>query len=164
MTQKTPNKWFEKNISDDIANYVANISVSLMNREKFSKDIRPDVEIEYDDLEKQLEETPSIFAFWSMLLADQKAVVSVIERKLNLRRATLTNKFIDEAKASSTKLAQWQVDILLEGDEELNRLEAQNIIASKTLSKLFAVVESIRMKCDNLRSLSGFKKTELRDS
>lgn len=158
------NKWFEENISEDIASTIIRLDITLPNKKKINRDFRPDVAIDYDELEEQLENTPSSYAFWSSVLAEQRAVVAIIERKVKARRSALTQELLDNAKISGIKIAQWQVDTLADSDDRLISYEAELILANRTLSKLYAVVDAIRMKSDNLRSLAGFKREELKES
>ncbi len=156
--------WFAKNVEEDIAKAVVRLSIKLPNRTNIDRDFRPDVEINYDQLETQLEEVPSIFSFWSSVLAEQRAVSTAMERKVKLRRAVLTNSLIEDAKANNIKIAQWQVETLMESDKDLGDFETASIIANRNLSKLFAIVDAIRMKSEALRSLAGFKREELKDA
>lgn len=158
------NKWFEDNIPEEIAKAIIRVDVTLPNKTKIKRDFRPDVAIDYDGLEKQLEETPSSFAFWSAVLAEQRAVVAIVEQKRKARKAALTQELLEKARMEGIKIAQWQVDNVVEVDDMLIGHEAELILANRSQSKLFAVVDAIRMKSDNLRSLAGFKREELKEA
>lgn len=154
--------WFDNALGGDFAK-LFHIKMEI-DGSTYERDIRPDVAIDYDVLETQLQETPSIFCTWAMFLAEARKAVSVIERAIKNRRGQLTRELLDAAKKEGTKLRASDVEFLLEDDEEVQRLEAKLIGANKNLSKLFAIVDALRMKSENLRSLAGFKRQEYRDS
>ena len=155
--------WFDS-LNDDIATTLLRVRVELPEGGTVDKDIRPDVVIDYDMLEEQLEETPSAYVFWSMVLAESKKNVATLERIVKRRKGDVTRELLGDAREKGVSLRRADVDDLIEADEKLNELEGRLILANRTLSKLFAVVEAMRMKSDHLRSLAGFKRQEQRDS
>jgi hypothetical protein len=155
--------WFEENVGPDIARMLIRVRVELTQDQIVDKDVRPDVLIDYDMLEEQLQTTPASFAFWSMLLAEGKKQVAALERAVKRRRGEAVKELLDEGRKEGVKVRTADVKDLVEADEQLNRLEAKLILAHKTTSKLFAVVDAIRMKSEHLRSLAGFKRQEQRD-
>jgi hypothetical protein len=158
------NDWFDDNIPEDIASTIVRVKVNLPKKKSIERDFRPDVAVDYDNLEVQLEEIPSSFAFWSSVLAEHRAVAATVERKIKARRAALANQLLEKAKLDGIKIAQWQVEMVTEIDDKLIEFESELILVNRTLSKLYAVVDAIRMKSDNLRSLAGFKREELKES
>jgi len=159
--------WFSRNVDDDIAKILVKLKISIGDDKFIERDFRPDVKIEYEELEEQLEDTPSLFAFWSSVLAEQRAQVAIIERSIKMRRGTVTRTLLEESKSVAAKgvglgtrpgLRKDDIKDLLEADKELAELDAKYIIANKRLSKLYGVVDAIRMKSEHLRSLSGFKR------
>ena len=157
------NKWYDKNIDQDIADAIVRLEVVLPNRVgSIKRDFRPDIEIDYDDLEVQLEETPSLFLFWSLVLSEQKAEVAKLNRMIKVRRSNLATKLLGSDDGNKS-IAKWKIDEFTETDDKLIELESKLILASKTESKLYAIVESARMKSEHIRSLAGFKRQELRD-
>ncbi len=154
--------WFSENLGDDLSKQLIRIKVDV-DGQTIEKDIRPDVTIDYEYLEEQLVETPSIYVFWGTLLAEYRKQVAILERALKVRRGEVTRELLNEANKTGVKIRASDVNDLIEADEKVNSLEAKLIIVNKTLSKLFCIVESIRMKSEHLRSLAGFKKQEIRD-
>ena len=71
---------------------------------------------------------------------------------------------MDTAQKDNIKTRASDVELLLQSDQRIVDLESKLIIANRTLSKMFAIVDAIKMKSEHLRSLAGFKKQELRDS
>lgn len=155
--------WFKENLGDDIANHLFTIKVPLADGKVAERDLRPDVTTDYDKLEIQLEDMPSIFATWAMLLAEAKKEVAALERMIKRRRGEATKLLLDEAKEQQVKTRREDIEDLVEADEKVNELEAKLIVANRRLSKLFAATQALQMKSDNLRSLAGFKRQEQRD-
>lgn len=155
--------WFDENLGDDLANQLIKIKTTV-NDQKVERDVRPDVIIDYDQLERQLEETPSMFVFWSMLLAEAKKEVATLERVIAVRRGQVTRELLDAAKNENVKTRASDIESLMESDQRIIDLESKLILANRTLSKMFAIVDAIKMKSEHLRSLAGFKKQELRDA
>jgi hypothetical protein len=99
-----------------------------------------------------------------MVMSEQKTVVGVLERKIKRRRAVATNQVVRQAKNEGVVLKVDDVKSLVEMDDELELLEAELLIAERTSGKLWNIVEALKMKSENLRSLSGFKKQEMKDA
>lgn len=155
--------WYESNVPEDIAKQLITLRFPVQDG-VVERDFRPDVEIDYDDLVRQLEETPAMFSFWANLLAEVRKQVAVLERKIKRRKGEVTRTLLDEARSKDVKLRGDDVRDLIEADDQLNKFEAELIMANKHLSKLFAITDAIKMKSEHLRSLAGFKRQEQRDS
>jgi hypothetical protein len=161
MAKESDNVWFDENVDNDVAEAVIRLKVVLPNRKgEIDRDFRPDVSIDYDDLERQMSVMPSVFAFWSSVLAEQRAEVAKTDRIIKARRALLARKLFDE----HVDIPKWRLEEIIESDSNLTKLETKLIQAKRTESKLFAIVDSLRMKSDMLRSLAGFKRQELQDA
>jgi hypothetical protein len=158
------NRWFNENVSTEIADALIRISVKLADNKVVSRDFRPDLEVNYDQLEEQLSTIPSIYAYWAMVMSEQKMVVGILERKIKRRRAVVAQDIFRSSKQEGISLRGTDVKELIESDEKLEGLEAELLIAQKTSGKLWNIVEALRMKSEGLRSLAGFKKQEMRDA
>jgi len=161
MTKKK-NNWFSENIDDDIAKTLINLKVTLSNGKVVSRDFTPEIGIDYDLLEEELEKTPSVFAFWSLVLAEQKAAVMVIERNIAAKKADVLKLIKEEEKAHEINFTRKDIEDVLKGDDRLKSLDNMLIMAKKRESKLFAIVKSLEMKSEHIRSLAGFKRQEMR--
>lgn len=157
-------KWFSDNIDDDLANAVLKIRVKMPNGTMLERDLRPDLATDYDLLEQQLTETPSIFVFWSAALAEQRRHTASLERMIQRRKAKVSEEIFKESKKEKFKVTQYMLEELVELDEDYLKLNAELVLAKRTESKLWSIVKAIEMKSDNLRTLAGFKKQEMRDS
>lgn len=160
------NKWADKNIPKDIIDIVCRINILLDDKNVAAHDAMAQLDINYDALEEELETSPSVYAYWSFILAEAESQISIIERTVKHMRGllytSLNEEFEKKSKAAGTseKLTQWQAKELVEADESLNREEMKLILAKRNYSKIRAIVESVKMKSDHLRSLSGFKRQE----
>lgn len=153
--------WISKNVSPQIAEYLFNIKISLPGRHGlFQKDVRADLAIDFDDLEKQLENTPQMLAFFDLLLSEQKYKVATLKRKLTMKRASITQHINQTSRMSGNDLRRTDLVELVEVDGEIKNLENQVIIEEYVESRLIVVVKSIINRSEILRSLAGFKKQE----
>jgi len=164
--------WFDQ-IDEDVAKAVIRIKVKLPNGEEIDRDFRGDIAIDYDLLEEQLTEMPGMFAWWSSVLAEQRARVMVIERKIKARRGMVTQELLDESKKIAASgggigtragLRREDIKDLMEKDVKMIKLDATYIQEKRTESKLYGIVEALRMKSEHLRSLAGFKRMEMQQS
>ena len=154
--------WFDS-LPDELQNTIMKIKVVLPDRE-FEHDFRPDVGIVYDRLEQQLEDTPPQFVFWSVVYAEQKAKVSILERELLMAKSKAERMISEELRKSNAKLGRQEINAVIELNDIVHRISCKIIDEEKKLYKLKAVVEALKMKTDNLRSLAGFKREEHRAS
>ena len=152
--------WYDQNVDSDVADAVIRLNIKLSNRAEINRDFRPDIHIDYDQLEKQLEEMPALYSFWSSVLSEQRAEVAKLERMVVVRRSVIARDLLEK----SDGISKWKIDELVETDDKLNKLIGKTIIVKRTESKLFGIVKSMEMKSDSLRSLAGFKRQELHDA
>lgn len=163
MDRKTP-KWFTSYVSEEINDstlfkFKVTYKHNSENRTVLV-DMRADLDIDYTAIEQQLEDTPSEFAYWAALYSEVKQQSAILERKIKARRGILANNLMQEAIKNSIKVTDKQIQICIEDDEELNKLEAMLILSKKHEGKMYFMIEALRMKADNIRSLSGFAKIE----
>ena len=156
--------WVKDNITQpEIVEYLFNIRVNLPDRMGvFQHDIGPDIEINYDMLEEQLRDTPQIFCFFSMLVAEQTEKVKLLERKSKTIRGKIISKALTEAQALKTELRRLDLQDITNADPVVIQIDAEVIHENRILEKLQATVETLIKKMDSLRSLSGFKREEKR--
>ncbi len=155
--------WITENVDTPIAEYMMKLVVALPNKTTIERDFTADVDIDYELLQEQLGQIPSIYAFWSQILAECKKQVAVIDRLIAVKRGKLMRTLYEEGQKQVTKIRKEDIEDLIETDNELNELEVKKISAERQVSKLFAIVRALEMKAECMRSLSGFKKQEQRD-
>jgi hypothetical protein len=110
--------------------------------------------------QQQLEDTPSEFAFWAAIYSELKLRVSAKERQLKSCRGKIADEIMKECLKHSTKATDKQVTTAIEADQRIVVLESELMLLEKQAGKLYYMVEAIKMKAENLRSLSGFAKIE----
>jgi uncharacterized protein (DUF1778 family) len=157
-------KWISSNFDEELAQAVFKLKVELPNGKIVTKNFSADVVVDYDMLEEQLAETPAIYAFLSAVLSEQKHACAKLERLIARRRAIIVQNANETAKSEGMKLHKFILDEIVEADDKILELQSQLMLAQRTLGKLYGFVDAIRMKNDNLRTLAGFKKEELRNS
>lgn len=155
--------WINDNIEESIAEYMMKLTIALPNKTTIERNFTADVDIDYESLVDQLAEIPSIYSFWSQILAECKKQVAVLDRLIAVKRGKLMRTLYEEGQKTGVKIRKEDIDDLIETDTELNELEVKKISAERQVSKLFAIVRALEMKAECMRSLSGFKKQEQRD-
>jgi len=169
------NEWFNKNIPPEVADVICKIKLSVNDGEDKKQltfsEVISSLNIDYESLEKQLEEMPGMFAYWCFISAEAEAQVALLERTVKYKRGLLQEAIIDKFNEKSDSIKnsdrtppQWQIKEMIEADKDINEAEIRYIIAKKNQSKIKAIVEGYRMKSEHLRSLAGFKRQERRET
>lgn len=159
--RQTP-KWFNEYVPEEVSNSsLFKFTVEVTKGQKVEVDMRADLDIDYHIVQQQLEDTPSEFAYWAAIYSELKMQISKLERMVKARRGKLIDQTVKNAAESQVRITDKQVQALIEADQELNNLEAQLIILNKHAGKMYFMVEAIKMKSDNLRSLAGFARIEM---
>ena len=157
-------KWYN-DIPQEIRDTIWRVRTRLPGVGDFEHNFQPDVDVDYDELEVQMEEIPSIFSYASGILADVKTMVSLKKLKLKRARASIVQQIYDDARRNNRNPPrQKDIDDLIESSEEVTKATAELIQAERVESKVFGMVQALRMKAEVLRSLAGFKRQELSDA
>jgi hypothetical protein len=156
-------KWYTQ-LPDEIRDTIFRVTLKLPNAGEVSHDWLPFVDADYDELEAQLEEVPSQYAYASMILGEAKMITGLRKRTLQRRKAKVRQQIIDDARKKDYKLRVSDIDDLIEGDAEVAKLDVLLMKAERDESKLIGLVAAMRLKADSLRSLAGFKRQEAQDS
>lgn len=144
-------------LDDDFKEALCTIKVTFNNQtKKFS--VKDDLIIDYENIEHEMEEFPNKYHLWSMLYSEVKEQLAVVEKKIKKRKGIVYEEIHNQGGKS---LRRADISDLMETDELLSKLEASKIILDKQSQKLWFTLEALKMKNDNLRSLSGFRKQEL---
>ena len=169
MSNSTP-KWFAEFIPNEIIYstlFKFTILVPGNKKDEINRieiDMLADLDIDYAIIQKQLEDTPSQFAYWAAIYSEIKMQVNKIERMIKHRRAFLISQAVKEASQAQVKITVKQSEAVAEADEEIDKLESKLLLLEKNCGKLYYMIEAIRMKHDTLRSLAGFAKQEMHQS
>lgn len=162
MAKSTQSKWFDEYVPTEVANSsLFKFKIVVSKDQIIEVDMRADLEIDYRIIQEQLEDTPSEFAYWAAIFSELKMNTTKLERQIKVRRGQLLDSAIKEAMKAGVKLTDKQANTIIEADELLNKLEGKLIILQKHTGKMYFMIEAIRMKSENLRSLSGFAKIEM---
>ncbi len=153
------NQWWDQNIDHDLGEAIVKFKL-VLNNKVVARDWRIDVAIDYDMLEEDLESMSSIYAFWSAVLSEAKKKQKMTEFKMMIKRGKILAAIAKDAK-EGVKLTKDDKDNIVNLDTEFASLTVESIEIETTVSKLFGIVDSLKMKSDNLRSLAGFKKQEM---
>lgn len=156
------NEWWQKNIDAELGNAIVAFKLKL-NERVVARDWRIDCDINYETLEDDLETMPSIFGFWSAVLAEARKKQKLIEFKLSIKRSQILDRISKDMK-EGMKMTKDDKDNIVNLDQSYGLLMIESIETEVTVSKLFGIVDSLKMKSDNLRSLAGFKRAEMQGS
>lgn len=144
-------------LGEDIKEAVCTIKI-VLNGETKKIIIKDDLTIDYESIEHEMEEFPNKFHLWSMVYSEIREQLAVVEKKIKKRKGILYEEI---NKKGGKNLRRSDISDIMEIDDMLNKLELQKIILDKQSQKLWYTLEALKMKNDNLRSLSGFRKQEL---
>lgn len=150
-------------INKEISDTLFKLDFKLPNGKRVVGNFHPDTTIDYENLEEQLADTPSKYAFWSAILSEQKYKVAAVEKTIARRRAVLTDQMVTKGNSEGVKIHKYLLDELIEADEDMYKLSMKLIKEQRLLGKLWTAVNALQMKSEHLRSLAGFKKQEMRD-
>jgi hypothetical protein len=154
--------WIKRNIEPGVADYLFNIRINLPNRTLFQRNVRPDLVIDFEDLERQLQELPEMLCFFDSLLAEQRAKVATLEAKKEAIKGDLTDEILDRSKREGVKFSVQAIKDITQADDRMMQTQAEIIKETKIEHRLRAVVSALQRKSEHLRSLAGFKREEKR--
>lgn len=161
-------------VDEDIDKLLMRIKITVgsgKSARTTTKDFTADTTLDYDQLEEQLISLPAIFCWWSQVLAEAKQRVALLERKIKARRGQITRELLIESKkmaadgtgiGSRGGLRQTDIKDLVESDERLIDLDGQLIYASKIASKVFGIIDALKIKSYHLGRLAKTKDDERR--
>lgn len=155
------NRWWET-VDSDLMDIVIRLRVKL-NGKIIDRDWTKDLSLDYENLDEDMERIPSVLAFWSAVLAESRREKGIIEMKLDIRRSKVMSS-IKEHMKEGVKLTNQDKEDLINVDQDYVKLKSSMIDVDSTVSKLFGIVESIKVKADNLRSFAAMKRAELSNS
>lgn len=123
-------------------------------------DLLPDLDLDYEILEDQMQNLPSQYAFWSAVYSETRLRVATEERKLKATRGVLTETVQRRAADEKIRLTADQVKVVVEAEESLAEADRRLQRAQMQCGKLFHMMEALKMKSELARSLAGFKRQE----
>ena len=153
-------KWFTTYIPEEVADSTLFRFSITIGQKTINVDMRSDLDIDYGAIQQQLEDTPSEFAYWAALHSEMKLQVARIERQVKSLRGKIASELVNQCLKEGFKPTDKQLQTTIDADERITKLEYTLMLAEKHAGKMYYMVEAIRMKAENLRSLSGFAKIE----
>ena len=142
----------------DLKNILCIVKVKIQGKER-EFHLNEDLTIDYYGIEFELDNFPQIYHLWGMIYSEVREQVSVAEKKIRRRKGMLFSEILlNEGKG----MRRGDIADLVECDDELLKLDAEHIKLQKLAGKLYFTIESLKMKNDNMRSLCGFKKQEIK--
>jgi hypothetical protein len=152
--------WWDKEIPQEISDVLVILRVKI-NGKQVTRDWRKDCGVDYDKLEDDLSTMSSIYSFWTAVLSEARKNLRVVEYQIDIRKS----KVMREIKVpEGVKLTVADKENIVNIDPEMGALVIKQIELENIVQKLFGIVDSLKMKADNLRSLAGFKRAELSGS
>ncbi len=156
-------KWYN-DVPPEIRDTIWRVRAKIPGAGDFEHDFKSDVDVDYDQLETQLEEISSIYSYASSMLADAKTMVSLKKLSVQRARAKIVQEILEDSRQNQNKPPRkTDIDDLIDGNERVVKLTVELIQAERTESKLVGFVQALKMKSEVLRSLAGFKRQELSD-
>lgn len=156
------NRWWEGNIDTELSDIIVELKASLSGK-KITKKWVDDLSLNYENIDNDMENIPSIIAFWSAVLAEARREKGIIKMKMDIRKSKIlegTKSLIKEG----VKLTVQDKENIVCVDERYIELQKREIDLDATVSKLFGIVDALKIKADNLRSFAAMKRAELNNS
>lgn len=161
MTKKNVPTWFNDHVPVELLDSsMFRFNVKFPNGQTIELDLTQDIDIDYEILEEHLEKAPAQYMYWTAVYSELKSNVAGLEITIKRRRSAIAAKTIETYKKEGTRLTDKQLQAIVEDDEKLTKLEAKLAIAQKHVGKVYHMVEAVRMKSENCRSLAGFKRQD----
>lgn len=123
-------------------------------------DLLPDLDLDYNDLEEQMQDIPAQYAFWSSVYSEARLKVAIEERRLKATRGRLIETTQRRAAQENIRLTNDQVKIVVESEQGMMEADMRLQNAQMQCGKLYHMLEALKMKSELARSLAGFKRQE----
>jgi hypothetical protein len=157
--------WFKEHVPLDISNSsLFYFKIKLRNGTEIVINLLDDIDINFEILEEQHERIPAQYIYWAAVYSELRCSVTTLELKIRSKRHAIVRRTIEEFKNRSMKPTDKQTTIILDGDQDLIKLEAELAIIQKNVGKVYHMVEAIKLRSEHSRSLAGFKRQEKEQS
>lgn len=135
-----------------------------LGRKKIIVDLLPDLDLDYEILEEQMQRLPAQYAFFAAIYSEVRMNVELLERALKARKGTIVEQMVKEGKEEKVKFTADQIKTVLEADKGLAQLDGNLQKFQMQAGKLYHMLEALKMKAELARSLAGFKRQEQNQS
>ena len=153
-------EWFRDHVPLDVATSSLFRFNIRLNGSIIPVDLTQDIGIDFEILEQQHEQIPAQYIYWASVYSELRSNVATIEVRIKGKRKVITNTALEHFRQKGVKLTDKQLDKIIDGDEDLRRLEAELIIGQKQCGKVYHMVKAIELRSEHTRSLAGFKRQE----
>ena len=159
MNKSEVPKWISEHLPSELADSTLfRFKVTLPNGLSTEVSMLPDIDVDYDILEQQLQDIPAQYTYWAALYSEMKSMVAVAERKVKARKGECIEEVLESFKKEGLKPPSVElVKSIAEKDKELQKLDVK-------LALMWHMVEALKLKAEVLRSLAGFKRQERLES
>lgn len=168
-SEKLP-AWIEANIPEELVSsalfrfkvtlQIPDPEVEDSKKRQIEVDILPDLDIDMEILEEQMQDIPAQYAFWASVYSELRLAVALAERKLKVRKGEAIQAVQKEAEANKTRISVEQQKLIMEMNPPLVKADFNLALAQKNAGKIWHMVKALEMKHEVCRSLIGFKKAE----
>lgn len=153
--------WISEHLPEEILQSdLFRFRVKMINGTEVTVDMINDIEIEYERLEEQMDQLPGQYVWWASVYSEAKAMVTLMERRIKIRKGNLVEAALDQARAMQVKVTNDQVNAIVEKDQKIVEWEKVLIVLQKNTGKLYHMVKALELKTELMRSRSGFKRQE----
>lgn len=147
-------KWLQENVPEDVyTSGIFRFSFSLPGRGNISIDLTQDIDIDYDLLEHTLESMPAQYMYWSAVYSELKSQCSVLEDRIQRRRAFLYKSVTDRYRQSNVKITNAQIESIVESDS-LTEDDVRMAVAIESQSPNVDIEELIKQRYENEKKLT----------
>lgn len=174
MAERKLPSWIEENVicvSPELASTTLfKFNVTLQVREPdgngktkpktITVDLLPDLDLDYEILEQQIQDIPSQYAFWSTVFSEVKMGVAVAERQYKMRLGEAMEAVTDRYAQNGLKPTAEVIKRIVEKDADLVKADIELQRAQMKAGKLYHMLEALKLKAELARTLAGFKKNE----
>ncbi len=162
-----PPKWMIDQIADGDTlsdSELFKFNIKFANGTTATVELMRDLDIDYELLEYHLETVPAQYMFWAAIYSELKANVTVLEIQLDKRKTFVASTTIKKFRGENVRLTDKQMQAIIDSDDGLDKIRVALVIAQKKCGKVYHMVEAIKLKSENCRSLAGFKRQEKEQS
>jgi hypothetical protein len=174
MAERKLPAWIEENVlcvAPELASTTLfKFNVKLQVKEKdetgsiknkvITVDLLPDLDLDYEILEQQIQDIPAQYAFWSTVFSEVKMGVAVAERQYKMRYGEVIEQITREFASNGIKPTVEVIKRVVEKDKELIKADLEYQKAQMKAGKLYHMLEALKLKAELARTLAGFKKNE----
>lgn len=131
-----------------------------IKRKTITVDLLPDLDLDYEILEEQMQNLPAQYAFFAAVYSEVRMNVELLERAVKARKGKIVQTMVKEGREEKLKFTADQIKTVLEADDGLVRLDEKLQKFQMQAGKLYHMLEALKMKAELARSLAGFKRQE----